>query len=1449
LKRRLLIAAAALVVVLVGLVVGGFVYLTSPAGRVWLAGKIEEAVSEPGVMELKLGAIGPGLPGHITVESASVADAEGVWLEAEDLAIDWDPWSLLSRRLQVSRIDLAALTVFRQPLPAPESEGPGSAEAEGFSMPALPFDIEIENLAVAHLVLGEPLLGTPAELDIKAVLDATRAGDIKLDLAVERIDGVGGSLNAEADIDLGEGKLALSAEAYEPPDGVIVHALGLEPYPEFRLNLDGEGPASGWAGTLRASAGELLAVDVTARVAAGETVALNVDGSARAAAMLPDELKPIVGPDVTFAADIDLDGDRVTFKTLAVAMQALSVTGEGSIDTAVETVDARIALEGRDPAPIAALVEPLAFRSWRVSLTAAGNLAAPQLTVDGGAEAVALPDIFSGDLAISARAEPDEAGGWRLEGTVDASGAGMTIGAAQTLLGAGPRLTFALDADQAFGKLSDLSFSLTGDNVDLGVHGDLDLEAFSGAVVADVAIADVTSLSGEIGLPVSGGLDLRADLKLDPGLSRAKGTIALAGDTFAVGQRHVDAFIGDELDISGEIDTDLATQLSLIDLMIKTEALDLAGSLQLQHGFADVSGRLDGPLAVTQSIAEALYLDPVGRAAVTLRLAGPVDDPVVRAQANLDGMAAQGVSLDKVAAHAEIREVTGNPRGEVLVTLPTPAGETKVALAFVIEEVDVVVPQIAVAGPGIEARGALRLGGDDILTGNLQGEAVDMSALAAMAGLDASGSAVFRFDLASDELGGQGAVAAIDVTNLALATDEAEAVTARQIRVNATLADLDGSPTGRADASFGAVAYQTYTIDGAVMNVSAVGDVIDVELGAQGSAGVPLTVDLASEVDLGDEDLVVTFSRLDGTVGGQDFAQEGTLRIVVGDNELQLAGLALSMAGGRVEADVRRAPDNLDAEVTISGLSLDVVEVFVPGSALTGVIDGTADLATSGGVIVGAVDIRASDIDLSEGVGDEGVPADIQLTAHLAPTGVEAEVILSGIPGSELDGRASIGAAIDAATLSVQNARMAPLDASLNLQARLQTIWDDLPASDQRMRGDLSAQLTATGTVGNPSISGQASLADGSYEHLVYGTLLNDIALSVVADSTRNLAIHLSANDGGKGTVAADGEIAFGDAEQVSATLTFNSATLIRRDDVTASASGDIRYAGSFLEGAITGTVTTETIEVNLVNSLPASVVVLDVTDVYDTNGNGRAAGRSSLWSASLDIAIDMPRRVFVRGRGVDTEWYGNVHIGGTTNAPVIDGKLEIERGIVSVVGRAFEMTRGTVELDPEEPDNPTIDIVAQNSRQDVTGIITISGRASDPTIEITSVPSMPEAEVLPRVLFGKSASNLSAFEAFEMASAVAQLTGVGGDLGLLDRARQTLGIDVLRVGTNDEGATTVGAGSYVTERVYVGVEQSTGSQTGAVKVEVEVTDDVTVTTSTGTDASANVGVNWRWDY
>jgi translocation and assembly module TamB len=103
-----------------------------------------------------------------------------------------------------------------------------------------------------------------------------------------------------------------------------------------------------------------------------------------------------------------------------------------------------------------------------------------------------------------------------------------------------------------------------------------------------------------------------------------------------------------------------------------------------------------------------------------------------------------------------------------------------------------------------------------------------------------------------------------------------------------------------------------------------------------------------------------------------------------------------------------------------------------------------------------------------------------------------------------------------------------------------------------------------------------------------------------------------------------------------------------------------------------------------------------------------------------------------------------------------------------------------------------------------------------------------------------------------QLAAAVAELTSGSG--GVLDRLRGAIGVDVLRVqGSGDEDSEaagpTVQAGKYVSDNVFVGVEQGLSSQSSGVVVEVEVFNNVKVKSGVGQSGSTNLGVVAEWDY
>ena len=163
--------------------------------------------------------------------------------------------------------------------------------------------------------------------------------------------------------------------------------------------------------------------------------------------------------------------------------------------------------------------------------------------------------------------------------------------------------------------------------------------------------------------------------------------------------------------------------------------------------------------------------------------------------------------------------------------------------------------------------------------------------------------------------------------------------------------------------------------------------------------------------------------------------------------------------------------------------------------------------------------------------------------------------------------------------------------------------------------------------------------------------------------------------------------------------------------------------------------------------------------------------------------------------------------IGGNVTAPVLTGTAEMVRGSYDFAGRRFDLTDGTLRFDGRTPVNPTLDITAEASVSDLSATIRVTGTSMNPIIGFTSVPALPEDEVLSRILFGSSITQLSAPEALQLAGAVASLQGKGGGLDPINAVRKLAGLDRLRIlpaDTTTGQGTSVAVGKYITRKTYV---------------------------------------------
>src|SRR5690606_1842503 len=242
--------------------------------------------------------------------------------------------------------------------------------------------------------------------------------------------------------------------------------------------------------------------------------------------------------------------------------------------------------------------------------------------------------------------------------------------------------------------------------------------------------------------------------------------------------------------------------------------------------------------------------------------------------------------------------------------------------------------------------------------------------------------------------------------------------------------------------------------------------------------------------------------------------------------------------------------------------------------------------------------------------------------------------------------------------------------------------------------------------------------------------------------------------------------------------------------------------AGDIATPRVTGRLTTELVEISLLTDLPPNVVSLDVVEVR--NGEVQQPPQQSDGtpvSAVLDIIVEMPRRVFVRGRGLDSEWAGRISVQGPADEPAVTGSLELVRGQLSVVGKTFTLQAGRVTLPEGAETEPALDVTAVHEGDGLAVTARLSGPLSQPELDLSSVPPVPRDEIVSRVLFGRSAAELSAAEAAQLAIALRDLTGKGGGADILGFARRTLGVDVLRIETTEGDAPALEAGKYLTDQ------------------------------------------------
>jgi len=291
---------------------------------------------------------------------------------------------------------------------------------------------------------------------------------------------------------------------------------------------------------------------------------------------------------------------------------------------------------------------------------------------------------------------------------------------------------------------------------------------------------------------------------------------------------------------------------------------------------------------------------------------------------------------------------------------------------------------------------------------------------------------------------------------------------------------------------------------------------------------------------------------------------------------------------------------------------------------------------------------------------------------------------------------------------------------------------------------------------------------------------------------------------------------------------------------------------------------------IEIPSGFPPDVAVLDVR----RPGKAPPPKPEKPLIVNLKVTVDAPRQILVKGRGLDAELGGQIQIRGTTDVPTVGGDFELQRGTFTLGSSQLTFSYGTVTFNGaglKKKIDPTLDFVASTQVVDVTATVKITGLADSPKIELSSTPDLPQDEIMARLLFGESASQLTALQVVQIGAALASLGGGGGGLNPLAKIQKTLGLDRLTVGSGTTTGTGTGAtqqnsgysveaGRYVSSRVFVAVKEST-TGTSQLAVDVDLTKHLKLqtrlgngsTTAQGTtpenDPGSSIGLAYQFEY
>jgi len=1420
------------------------ILLQVPFVQKQIALNLSQTLSDEEV-QIKISPIEGFFPFTIHFDELSIADKKGVWLQLKKAQLAWSFSALLTGEIQIDELSMQQLWVKRLPPSKEEPDEENVAVEIPTSLPELDLDLPLVNvrhMGIEEIKLEKAVIGQSLALNFTA--DAHTVGqEIKARLQLKRIDQASLNLNFNALIYLNPLKITTTIHVDET--GGLLALLSLQPeLKNLQLDLTAEGLVSDLKIDLKTKLDGLGELNTQVKLGISEQPWLNLQSVIQLqTGLLPKDIVDLLG--VRQQLNINLiatDSQTIQLKQLSLNNDLITLDTQAKVDLSAQKINAHLNLKLAPLEKLNALAGIKLSGSTNLQLAVDGLFTEPQISLSTTVEHLKVDDFSLQALKLKLQLAPlktlaDEQFKMALQGSAtDLKQQNESL----------PESNLSWELAATFDEKQRLDlkkFKLDGQWSHLQLKGIFDSTEQQGDFNLSLNLDDLNAIT----TAVKAKIKTEAQIKIHPKIEKIE--IALTTDVLQLAglDESVNKLIGKQIHLKSQIEVKPENYVNVKQLGIKTKALKLQANTQLNLKNQQLKGKIE--LNLPSFKTDDLSLK---QAKIKLGINGTTEKPLLNLLATVPTLSVAGQKLQAIKLQATANDVIENLHGKVQLNLTHQEQPLALSTPYGLKNEQLKLNDILIKAPKTELKGQLAVNlSNTQIKGKLNASS-DLTGIKPWVEQSMQGKLSLNMDFKSVK--GQQFVQ----LKTQLKQFKMDELTFVNLKLNADVKNALNKPNINATLTLNKLKQGETQLKQLKLVASGILEQLKLQLTAKGKHQQPFNLALTALLKQTDKQTQLELQKITGKALKQKINLAKMTKLIITPKKITLTPLSLFFGKAHLQGQINYSEQLLAGSLQL-GLPLSWVNELAD-TALKGKFN--ADIQLSGTAKQPQIDlaINLKDLGLKEEDFEKLPATQIELKAQIKDQQLQANLEIKNPQFKKpLHADLKLPMQLQLAPFIFDLPENKTLQGKFIADLSLEDLVKNIPFEDQKLAGDFNANVNLTGTIKEPELHGRIALKQGEYQNATTETHLKNIQLQVDAEPKRITLTKLSLEDTETGSIKGKGLFSLITElnNPFSGELNFNHIQLANSPQLKTHLSGGLKVKGDVKQALLSGKLNIDDFSLTIPSASSQDEIpemeVIEIGKNLPTEKQQQVIKKAEVkagFKMNLDIGVKIANQFYIKGYGLDSEWQGDLSIKGGTSMPKVLGFIETKRGSLEILNNRFVFRQGLIDFNGAYPPLPSLNIetVATSDKGDA--IIRIKGMADNPQLELSHDPNLPQDEILSNLLFKEDTKSISPMQAIQLAEVVTMLASGGlKNIDTLGSLQTSLGLDRLNLGGDNFDTASVKAGKYITDKIYLEVEQGLQSESSTATVEVDLFPDIKAEVEFNQDSDSSVGIKWKHDY